>query len=1104
MNDNIKLYSLNKESQYQYCAFIYPFRFFYNLKDNDKSPKNISYNEDENIPDYITFILKSFTNAFSIFTNEYGFKNPLAEGVYFNKGAKFIDVMIVDIPVQKGLVASDLVDNSSLFEDDFKDNPHAVRILLDRNLIKNSATPIHELFHVFQYSYNSFNNMWFMEGLARWSQNLTHKRENIQEILPQSINELIYLLNREHDAEYFWRELIYKCNSLKFVRTLLEQTTVQAEVLEEEYKNTNKYNTGNWAKIDKKSSLNNKYIFRAIIDTIDVLQIKPDNELKNFINSMNKYQNTVIVGDVDLATLSKDELKRQEDIEVIDGDLIIEATSINILNNFNKLKKVNTIRIKDNENLSEILGFNSLVSVKNIEISNNKNLESIYAFYKFFKSVKKIDGYIKISSNKKLKSVDFLRGLAYVGSSFYLHNNALNSLNGLEDLEEVDASLSLSSNALTDLLPLKKLKKVNGMLGVAYNQLSSLDGIDNLTKINTIKWNGEYRSIAMQENTNLNDISALKEIKSSKKHCIIYLDSKNNYDALPEKDSEFYNQDIIIKTKNSVFNTKSIFPNYKKLEKVKILFLDKWKNTIGSVDYIDSYFDEFKDINKVIDYCKLVDIKVIFAQVVFAQNFVNKHRKLLEENGIKFIINDKVMLDTFVNKKKFYHFMIDTNMSEYIPQYYKDVDDVKFPAIIKAQTGGNGRNMEIVYNKEELLSSEVDGIVSEYIPDTIEYATHVICKDDKVLTSITYKKTSLNEFYIMKQNTGAEVKFEIIQTPFIDIFAEILSKVSKNSGYSLACIDYKIVDNKPKIFEINPRLGYTLFKRPDDLKSFIDIYTKELNVKTYNSKEKILFGDKWQSKTSNCDWLDAYHINFKDIDKVIKFAKENKIKNLFANNYNTQKAILNNQDLLRESGLKFIVNSEVALQNFVDKQLFYEKMLENNLQEYVPRYYDIDDEINYPCIVKTRTGGAGRGIFLAYNKEDIGEVNNNIIISEYLSSNVEYATSVFSKDGKILKAITFSKTNKKDVYVLQQEDQSNIVVKKEDTQFLEIFEKIIVAVNGEKGYCQCSINFKIQNGIPKIFEINPRIGYTLAGFSDHFESMVDLYIKELAHLEKAI
>ena len=38
------------------------------------------------------------------------------------------------------------------------------------------------------------------------------------------------LLDRKHDAEYFWRELILKCdNHIEFVKVLLEQCNIQAK-----------------------------------------------------------------------------------------------------------------------------------------------------------------------------------------------------------------------------------------------------------------------------------------------------------------------------------------------------------------------------------------------------------------------------------------------------------------------------------------------------------------------------------------------------------------------------------------------------------------------------------------------------------------------------------------------------------------------------------------------------------------------------------------------------------------------------------------------------------------------------------------------------------
>jgi hypothetical protein len=81
--------------------------------------------------------------------------------------------------------------------------------------------------------------------------------------------------------------------------------------------------------------------------------------------------------------------------------------------------------------------------------------------------------------------------------------------------------------------------------------------------------------------------------------------------------------------------------------------------------------------------------------------------------------------------------------------------------------------------------------------------------------------------------------------------------------------------------------------------------------------------------------------------------------------------------------------------------------------------------------------------------------------------------------------------------VLQHESKNSIETKYCETPFLELFEEILQKFVDDDKYCQCSINFKIQDGIPKIFEINPRIGYTLAGFCDKFKEMMDIYLDEL-------
>lgn len=865
MNQVPKLYT-SQNSEYENLLYHYPFRIFYNLNGDDRTPEKPGYSTQEKIPTYIENLLERFVEAYRIFLDQCHFMDPLHEGIYFDKGARFIDVMIANIPVQKGLVAAELVDNSDFFmpEDVDAMDGKSIRILLDKNLIPNTATPIHELFHVFQYNYCNFNNMWFMEGLARWAQNLTHQRKMIEETLPQSMDTLDVLLGRAHDAEYFWRKLFsFFDDDKRFVKRLLEHSAQQAS----------KIDNKQWSNKDKKSFSNNAYILQALLETIDVCHYRSDNELEQFINVIRNYrkgahfrfdtpqlqqlltvlekcdakyvqrrdnilyseyfdikEKTLHIEKLECKNLTEYELDSLNMIRHIEGDLVVSSNGIESLNGFNYLKSIKNLYIQDMHKLKMINGFNVLEGIEALEISNNPNLEEINGFNVLFKNNHTIKRSIKVIKNKKLENVSFLKGIQEVGSSFYLHHNNLKTLEGLEALERVDASLSLSYNQLRDLSALSNLTSVYGMLGLADNRLQTLHGLENLKILKITAWNGEDRVLNIQKNKNLYDISALKNITTKSRYVIILMDDESQYSKKPEADSIFYENTLEI-------------------------------HTTGEKD------------------------------------FTSIHR-------------------------------------------------------------------------------------------------------------------------------------------------------------------HKIVED--------------------------------------NDKLRILFGNKWQKTTQKSTWMEAHHIDFRDIYKTINYALSHNIHIFFANNYNTQKAINRHDTLLKKFGFRFITNSSETLQNLVDKQRFYEKMLAHGFGQYVPQYYQNIDDVKYPCMVKIKSGGAGRGTFIAYDRDDLKKLEDNMIMSEYLPSQTEYATSIFLKDGKIIKHFTFSKTSKNEVYILQNEKDEDIKITPCDTPFLDLFEKIVQVLSNEETYCQCSINFKIEEGIPKIFEINPRIGYTLAGFPEQFKEMMYSYIKELA------
>lgn len=1055
MKVNFKNISFVKK-EYEYCFISNPFRIFYNLSKDDKTPANLKFSYKKDIPDYIINIFKLFFQANEIYTKKLKLRNPLKEGIYFDKGAEFIDILIVDIPKQKGLVASELVDNSEYFlEEDMKGK--AVKIQIHNDLIEDTATPIHELFHVFQYNYCNFNNMWFMEGLARWSQNLIHKRQMKDEILPQTIEELDSLLLRAHDAEYFFRKLFFYVDDLSsFIKNFLLNCELEEKELLAELK---------IEKIQKKSIINNLYVLNALLKTFENVDLKNKKEIRVFLEVIELYiireSKKNVLHNLEVETYH---YNSYDNLHMIEGDLIISDTNLKILDGFNRIKQISgTLKISDNKVLEEINGFHSLEYVKNIEITHNESLENIYALSKFFLKIKRIDGYIKITSNKKLRSIAFLRGLEHTGSSLYLHNNNLTSLKGLEYLTTVVASLSLSSNSIKSLEELNNLKKVYGLLSVAHNKLVSLKGLENLEFLKTTVWNSQSKTILLNGNPNLKDIKALENILTYERYLIIYTDDINQYKIKPNSNSNFHKNILeLYDTKNKCF-----IPTYEFVEKTKHNY---------------EYFGRTTHNEKL---THLFDFEMKSDILVISFSGYGGHLGGVFNSRYPFITNEVITNKIFIldNSDSWYHNgsnVIANSIDEIVNllSYFIKKGNYKKILCIGSSMGGY---MALIAGK--LLN--VTNVLA-FSPQTfIDNKTRKKFSDkrwNKELSKVNEKYTKYLNIKELYKNSNINNKIEIHYSesvPLDEVHALYLD------DKRIKLFSYKNCDHYVSVYLHEKRL-------------LEDMVLKHLGMeKPKKSKNKILFADKWQSTLKKCSFIEAYHTSFSDIKKVIDFALDNKINILFGNNYSAQKAIAKNEKLLKEKGLKFLVNTQKTLKHFVDKKLFYDLMLQKGYEQYVPKYYSNENEVIYPCIVKTISGGAGRGIFIAYSKDEITFKDKNLIISEYLPSKVEYATTIFMKKGKIIEDFTFSKKVEKDFYVLQAEKKETIKVEYCETPFLELFEEIVSYLSSNDEYCQCSINFKIENNIPKIFEINPRVGYTLSGFPTYFEKYIDRYMSEL-------
>ena len=253
------------------------------------------------------------------------------------------------------------------------------------------------------------------------------------------------------------------------------------------------------------------------------------------------------------------EISHNQDLTTINGFTCLDTLeagikithnpTLKIINGFNKLLHIGgDLTIDQCAQLNAINGFCNLTNVKNITLDRLGITQADF-LSSLFKRQPAFKGAIKIVSCQ-LEKVSCFSYLKRVDSSFYLHGNKLKNLAGLENLQTVGASLSLGSNQLTDISQLFNLTKLEGILNLRANHLVSLHGLENLTSIKTVQWNNEPSTIKLEGNKysngnpSLSDISALSNVKEHGGNLIVYVDPNQSYDAMPVKGSTYYSNNI--------------------------------------------------------------------------------------------------------------------------------------------------------------------------------------------------------------------------------------------------------------------------------------------------------------------------------------------------------------------------------------------------------------------------------------------------------------------------------------------------------------------------------------------------------------------------------
>jgi hypothetical protein len=146
----------------------------------------------------------------------------------------------------------------------------------------------------------------------------------------------------------------------------------------------------------------------------------------------------------------------------------------------------------------------------------------------------------------------------------------------------------------------------------------------------------------------------------------------------------------------------------------------------------------------------------------------------------------------------------------------------------------------------------------------------------------------------------------------------------------------------------------------------------------------------------------------------------------------------------------------------------------------------------YPYILKKRIDEWGLNsqiVFAAADEASLADklADANYFRQEYIHGRIEYTAHVLFKRGRIAHSMTVEFVFESDVFI-----KGHAVAERGrslcDCPYLELFGRILALI-GFEGLC--CFNYKVCNGQPLIFEINPRFGGSLA----------PLFAKFISHLE---
>ncbi len=163
-----------------------------------------------------------------------------------------------------------------------------------------------------------------------------------------------------------------------------------------------------------------------------------------------------------------------------------------------------------------------------------------------------------------------------------------------------------------------------------------------------------------------------------------------------------------------------------------------------------------------------------------------------------------------------------------------------------------------------------------------------------------------------------------------------------------------------------------------------------------------------------------------------------------------------------------------------DKAAFNARMRELGFGRHIPR--DVGPG-EFPYVLKLRRDSCARNAFLINGPADEAEHQERVHSPDYVRQEcvlgeMEYTDHLLLMDGRVRRVISFSFWMAAD-RSLKGRDHVRLMRRRSDSRHVPLFEAMLRGI-GFNGLC--CVNYKLRDGVPMVFEINPRFGNSLGPF----------------------